>query len=234
VDKFWLLLCTLISMVGFCHPANSTIINDSSFNFPELVSNGTFSDGLSGWTIDNPGNLPLGVSSVDIDGQGPLGLSDAFFVQTGGGSGSPDASIFQGIKIAEEGAYTLTANIAASYFPSDSAFINNLSGGIVTVAMGGKKIDMFDFGTIASNSWEFATLNTSFETGSPGIMAINFFRPFAAGLDSPINYLDNVSLKPNTLISEPVPEPATLLLFGSGLIGLSCYCRRRIIKTQGI
>jgi hypothetical protein len=50
-------------------------------------------------------------------------------------------------------------------------------------------------------------------------MEINFPRPFAADINSPINYLDNVSLSPNSRGSGPVPEPATLILMGGGLLG---------------
>ena len=121
--------------------------NVASYATSNVVTNGNFTNGLSGWAINNPSRLPFGITAVDIDGPGPLTSSDAFFVKTGGRSGTSPVSIFQSIKLVTGGAYTLFANIAASYFPSDS-FINNLAGGVITVTLDGKIIDSYDFGKL--------------------------------------------------------------------------------------
>ena len=105
-----------------------------------VITNGNFANGLSAWAINNPSNLPFGITAVDIDGPGPLKSSEAFFVKAGGDFGTSPVSIFQSIELVTGGAYTLLANIAASYFPSDSS-INNLSGGVITVTLDGKTID---------------------------------------------------------------------------------------------
>jgi len=203
----------------------------ASYATSNVVTNGNFTNRLSGWAINNPSRLPFGITAVDIDGPGgPLTSSDAFFVKTGGRSGTSPVSIFQSIKLVTGGAYTLFANIAASYFPSDS-FINNLAGGVITVTLDGKIIDSYDFGEIASNTFEYATLNASFVAASSGILDINFFRRFTTSINSPINYLDNVSLVSNNGGGTPVPEPATMLLLGAGLLGLAGYSKKKFKKN---
>ena len=88
MNKVLLILGMIVMTFGALEPANST-----------SITNGNFSDGLSGWTINNPGNNSLGIRPVDIDGSGPLQASDAFFVQTGGAPPSRDVNISQSIAI---------------------------------------------------------------------------------------------------------------------------------------
>jgi hypothetical protein len=197
---------------------------------PNVVTNGNFTNELAAWTINNPSSLPFGITAVDIDGPGPLTSSDAFFVQTGGGFGTSPVNIFQSIKLLTGGAYTLFANIAASYFPVSSD-INNLAGGVVTVTLDGKTVDSWDFGGIARNTFEYASLSASFVASSSGILGINFFREFKIDPNSPINYLDNVSLVLNNGGSVPVPEPTTVLLLGVGLLGLAGYSKKKFKKN---
>jgi hypothetical protein len=94
------------------------------------------------------------------------------------------------------------------------------------MAWNGAIIDRFDFGEISANSWEYATLNASFEAGSSGILEFNFFRPFASDINSPINYLSNVSLTLNNDMVASVPEPATALLIGIGIAGIAGFAHK--------
>jgi hypothetical protein len=202
--------------------------NTTSSTAANVVTNGNFSNGLSAWAINNPSNLPFGITDVDIDGPGPLTSSDAFFVKTGGGFNTSPVSLLQSVELVAGGAYTFFANIAASYFPLDSS-INNLAGGLITVTLDGKTIDSYDFGEIARNTFEYATLSASFVAEDSGMLDINFFRPYAVDINSPNNYLDNILLALNKGGGVPVAEPATMLLLGSGLIVLAGL--RRKFKT---
>lgn len=215
-------LGAIVLTLGLIKTANST-----------LIANGDFSNGVSDWKIDNRSGLPAGIAKVDMDGPGPLTASDAFFVQTGGGFGLSDVRISQRISIIDNGLYTLSANIAASYFPIDPRFINNLSAGVITATWDGTTIASFDFGEIAANSWEYASLNASFVAASFGILEINYYRPFTSDINSPMNYLDNVSLAfDNGRSVAPVPEPGTILLVGVGIVGIAGCGRKKLKQMQ--
>ncbi|RPJ12235.1 MAG: PEP-CTERM sorting domain-containing protein, partial [Deltaproteobacteria bacterium] len=49
-------------------------------------------------------------------------------------------------------------------------------------------------------------------------------------INSPTNYLDNISLALNNGTGAPVPEPATVLLLGIGLLGLAGYSKKKFKK----
>ena len=42
--------------------------NVASYATSNVVTNGNFTNGLSGWAINNPSRLPFGITAVDIDG----------------------------------------------------------------------------------------------------------------------------------------------------------------------
>jgi hypothetical protein len=211
----------LISLVGA-----ATLLSASPSQAANLVSNGDFETGLTGWSVNNPSNHSIGITPVDIDGNGSLGTSNAFFAQTGGGSGTQAVDLGQTVSLLAGQSYSFFANLAAIA----SQFAYNANGGKVTASIGGVEIASYDFGSIQPQEKKFSTLSGMYiaSTTSSALLNINFFRPYLTTSDTPITYIDNIAL--NELPPDPtsVPEPTPIMgLLAFGVMGASSALKRK-------
>jgi hypothetical protein len=202
-------LSGLISIIGAI-----TLLGASPSKAANLVTNGDFETGLTGWSVDNPSGHPTGVATFDIDGDDSLGSSNAFFARTGGGFGSQPVNLSQTLSLIGGQSYSFFANIAS--FP----VFDNASGGVVTASINGVTVSSFDFESVIGGFSEFATLTGNYQAATTGsyLLNINFFRPFTSTPSTPINYIDNIALNEQGSVPTSVPEPASalgLLAFGT-------------------
>ncbi len=211
--KKFLLVCYTLLFLSVSGIANAAII--------EVINNGDFESGLTGWAIDNPGTNDLGTLSSDIDGPGSLPSSNVFYTNTGGLYGSHPVNISQSISLTLGTEYTFFSNLAAY------SIQGNASGGEITATLGGDHLEFFDFGHITAEIWEYGTLNHTFTASSSGIfnLNVNIYRPH--GSSTPYQYLDNISLTFDDEDSPPVPIPSTVSLLCIGLFALAGVSRRK-------
>jgi PEP-CTERM motif len=192
----------------------------------DVVTNGDFNAGLSGWTLLSQSINGNGTATVDIDGAGPLGSSTAFFTQTEGGFGTQPTILSQIVSLTGGTTYDFEGDFAGIGAQGNASF------GQVTVTVAGQQIAFVDFGTdFGSNGGAFYQhLSGTYTPGSDGAVALDlkFFRPYTSSDTTPTNYADNISLTGGDAQPTSTPEPATLTLLGTGILGL---VRRRVRRS---
>jgi hypothetical protein len=194
------------------------LLGFSTNSFASLVSNGSFENGafsdegfnymdlspgetsLSNWTIVN-GNVAWGLNPTDgFSASDGVGVVDL----SSFGASSTTGTVEQG----------LSTGIGTQYL-----FSFDIQGGVANVSIGGSSLTLSQGGT--SNSW---TSYTSEFTATTTLSLLSI----ANGGQSQIEFIDNVSV---TEVNVPpaVPVPAAVWLFGTALIGLVGFSKRRKI-----
>jgi hypothetical protein len=184
-----------------------------------LIQNGNFDSGFSNWTIGTTGNGSWGTGYPITTGWPLGGMNSA--------EGEVGEVNFSGVQ--EGGTLTQTFNSAggAATFSMDWAVMGpggNADGGEFTVLLNGVQIAQYDSGSINGNQ-----LYNGILTGSGNLNAgtntleIDITRRYiTVDGGTPYQWVTGVDLEGT------VPEPGSLILMGTGVLGLAGVLRRKI------
>lgn len=187
-----------------------------------LLMNGSFEDGtFNHWTLGTTSNGTAGVG-FPIVTQWPLDNNvNAWEGQVGQIDFLPND--FEGATLSQTfntagGAASLSFSLLAMGGPFD-----NGDGGDFRLLLDGSTLAAFDVGAINANQVISGTLS-AYANLSAGThtFEIDVLRPFQSG-GSPYQYVTGADVEVNG-----VPEPGSLVLMGSGVLGLAGVLRRKL------
>ena len=181
-----------------------------------LIQNGDFQSGdFTDWTIGTTGNGTWGTGFPIVTGW-PLGGMNAAEGQVGevNFSGAQEGGTLTQTFMSAGGAATESLLWAAMG-------TGNADGGEFTMILNGIQIAQFDTGSIDG------MLNGTLTASAPTIAGLNTLeidvtRRFISTSGTPLQWVTGVD------VEGTVPEPGSLILMGSGVLGLAGVMRRKI------
>jgi hypothetical protein len=207
------MIITLL-MLGIVASASANLIQNGSFELRDIAPYSIAREAPADWTVgSNPGIIVrssyAGVASEDGLQYYDLGNDAAVYV------------LSQNFSIVDAGTYKL------EWYDASFGAVNQSPYSISVTPIGADQIFSQDFNVSGGTDWTKHDISASLGSGSYTLL-------FAAkgvygGFDT---LLDNVSLtltEPDDPTHGSVPEPATMLLLGSGLVGLAGF-RKKFLK----
>lgn len=170
----------------------------------------------SGCSTSHPGNCtPTGwsLSGYAYVVHSPTYASSNYAIQL---TGYPPngGSVTQNVNLGA-GSYTLTFYLDTVDAPSSTLFWADWDGQQIGATIDGA-------GSTVNTGFELETINFNVTAGTAGTHGLSLNDDWIQG----DFYVDNVALTMNT-----TPEPGSLVLFGSGMLGLAGLLRRKVFKA---
>jgi len=185
-----------------------------------LLNNGSFQTGdFTSWMLGSTANGTAGVG-FPIVTTWPLGGSNAAQYEVGQinyvNGDFEGAMLLQGF--AASGG---TLDLAFDWAAMGDGIHNNSDAGLFQLVLDGLVLNSYDVGHIGPKSLFNGTLSgTASVAAGMHFFEIDILRPFQSGQGStPYEFITGASVS-------AVPEPSSLLLLGSGIIGIAGVLRR--------